>query len=526
MLFPTVTFAIFFMVVLPLSWLFMPMRSWWKVFILAASWCFLAYANQPTVLGFVPLFVLLLLASCLWNWVFGGLVHQARDGHSRRVLLGIGVAGNLLLLGYFKYSEFFVAQIVNGFHHVGVTMPFDPVNVVLPIAISFYTFQGMSYLIDIYRRDFEPAPLGQFLVYQSFFPHLIAGPIVRAAEFIPQLRRKHDPRRIDASRAFALVAGGLFKKLVIADFLGRAIVRPVFTDLHLSHHSSLEILVAVYGYAVQIYADFSGYTDIAIGLALLLGFRFPQNFDRPYAATSVQEFWRRWHMTLSRWLRDYLYIPLGGNRRAFVLGTGWVSAADGPGARRETTPRRGRLRMFIYGNLMLTMVLGGLWHGAGWSFLIWGGLHGAYLIAGHVWRDTRRALGWREPRDTAWSRGWRRVATFHLVCFAWIFFPTRMGDTRLPTLHDSFHILSRLLLPWNWSGGSMALVHMSVLLAIAVGVGAQYLPRRLGAQLLASWSRMSPLAMGVTLGIALLVIDVLGVAALQGRVPDFIYFQF
>ena len=210
----------------------------------------------------------------------------------------------------------------------------------LPVGISFYTFMAISYVVDTYRGELVPASFARFAVFQAFFPHLVAGPIVRASELLPQLESPRDPRRVDVSRAFFLIVSGLFLKVVIANHLATHIVDDVFAAPN--RHSSLEVLVGVYGYAVQIFADFCGYTNIAIGVALLLGFQFPQNFNSPYTAVSLQDFWRRWHMTLSRWLRDYLYIPLGGNRKG---------------------------RLLTYRNLLLTMVLGGLWHGAAWTFV-------------------------------------------------------------------------------------------------------------------------------------------------------------
>ena len=218
---------------------------------------------------------------------------------------------------------------------------------------------AISYVVDTYRGELVPASLMRFAVFQAFFPHLVAGPIVRASELLPQLEQPRDPRRSTPSRAFFLILSGLFLKVVIANHLATHIVDDVFAAPN--RHSSLEVLVAVYGYAVQIFADFCGYTNIAIGVALLLGFEFPQNFASPYTAVSLQDFWRRWHMTLSRWLRDYLYIPLGGNRKG---------------------------RIFTYRNLMLTMLLGGLWHGAAWTFVVWGGIHGLGLA---VERATRLA---------------------------------------------------------------------------------------------------------------------------------------
>ena len=271
--------------------------------------------------------------------------------------------------------------------------PLPLLQILLPVGISFYTFMGISYIVDVYRRQLEPAGWLDTFLYLSFFPHLVAGPIVRGAELFPQFAKRRDPKHVDFSRAAYLIFAGLFKKVVLSSYLATTIVDPVFGDP--GAHSSSEILVAVYGYAVQIYADFSGYTDIAIGIALLLGFEFPQNFDRPYTARSLQDFWRRWHMTLSRWLRDYLYIPLGGSRR-------------------------GKLRTYL--NIFITMLLGGLWHGAAWNFVVWGGIQGAGQVIGHARRDRRAERGLPEPEDTPRRRAVERFVTFHIVCLGWIFF--------------------------------------------------------------------------------------------------------
>jgi alginate O-acetyltransferase complex protein AlgI len=353
-------------------------------------------------------------------------------------------------------------------------------SVVLPVGISFYTFMAISYVVDVYRGAFRPTSLGKFAAYLSFFPHLVAGPIVRPGELIPQLDSPRDPRYVDTSRAFFLIGTGLFMKVVVANHLAANIVDQVYGAP--SQHSALEVLVATYGYAVQIYADFFGYTNIAIGLALLLGFQFPQNFDAPYAATSIQDFWRRWHMTLSRWLRDYLYIPLGGNRRG---------------------------RLLTYRNLMVTMLIGGLWHGAGWTFVVWGGIHGLALSVERFWREQR---GGRERPATAWRRTWQRLLTFHVVCFAWIFF-------RAESFSDAWEVLVRLATAW---GEPSPLVTGGVLAAIAVGLASQYLPRRLPLALMARFSRLPLPAQAGTLAAALLVTHALGP---EGVAP-FIYFQF
>ncbi|MFM8303541.1 MAG: MBOAT family O-acyltransferase [Actinomycetota bacterium] len=477
MLFPTVTFALFFFVVLPTSWLLMPTRRRWKLFMLAASYFFYGYWNWR--------FVLLLAASTVVNQVLARAIHASDVDPRRRLVLAGAVAFNLGILGYFKYADFFIRSSRDVLDSFGIGTGGSLVNVALPVGISFFTFQALSYVIDVFRRDVEPTSVANFATYLSFFPHVVAGPIVRASEFVPQIDEPKDPRRIDASRAFFLIFIGLFKKVVIANYLATHIVDQVFASP--GRHSSLELLVGVYGYAVQIYADFSGYTDMAIGLALLLGFRFPLNFDSPYTATSIQDFWRRWHMTLSRWLRDYLYIPLGGNRHG-----------------NRTT----------YRNLMLTMVLGGLWHGAAWTFVMWGAIHGGAQSVEHWRRSTRAARGLPDPPDTPARRWVARLATFHVVALAWVFF-------RSESIAGAFDYLARLADPGNWLVAS-PLVTVGVVLAIAVGIGGQFVPRAVTARLMSAFSRLAPVTMGVVLGVALLCIDTLGP---RGIAP-FIYFQF
>ncbi len=472
MLFPTATFAIFFLVVLPLSWLLMPRGERWRPFIVAASFVFYSAWDWR--------FVLLLAASIVWNQAFALAIHRRSDRHARKRLLAVAVAGNLAVLGYFKYVDFFVTSTNNAFAWIGVDVPLEARSIVLPVGISFFTFMGISYVVDVFRGDFKPAGLGKFAAYLSFFPHLVAGPIVRPGELIPQLDSPRDPRYVDTSRAFFLIATGLFMKVVISNYLASSIVDDVFGAPN--QHSSLEVLVAIYAYAVQIYADFFGYTNIAIGIALLLGFQFPQNFDSPYAAVSVQDFWRRWHMTLSRWLRDYVYIPFGGSRGG---------------------------RLLTYRNVMLTMLLGGLWHGAGWTFVVWGAIHGTALVAERWWRDRP---GYVARPATGWTLAWKRLVTFNLVCFAWIFF-------RSDSFADAWDMIVRLFTAW---GEPSELVTGGVLLAIAVGIGSQYLPRHLPLALMARFSRLPVPAQAVVLSVGLLVVHAMGP---EGVAP-FIYFQF
>ena len=372
MLFPTVEFAVFFVLVFAATALVRPageddapvvrLRSAaWRLGMVAASLYF--YAQAPE--GWT--FVWLLVGSIAGNWCAGELVASClRPGRqptaASRWAVRLGVAGNLAVLGWFKYYMFFAEDVVPALNQVpGLGwMELAMANVFLPVGISFFTFQAISYVVDIGRGIASPLRPLDFALYLSFFPQLVAGPIVRATEFAPQLRRRAGARSIDAVEAFHLIGRGLVKKAVVSSYVANAIVDPAFAVP--SQYSGAELLWAVYAYAVQIYLDFSGYTEIAIGCALLIGFRFPRNFDSPYRALSIQEFWRRWHMTLSRWLRDYLYVPLGGSRRG--LGRTYV-------------------------NLLATMVLGGLWHGANWRFVIWGAIHGGVLALerwlGSVW---------------------------------------------------------------------------------------------------------------------------------------------
>jgi D-alanyl-lipoteichoic acid acyltransferase DltB (MBOAT superfamily) len=459
-LFPTVTFAVFFLIVLPVSWALMRSQPVWRVFILIASYVFYGWWDWR--------FVFLLAASTVVNHVLAVAIYRAQDLRARKSLLGLAVAFDLGLLAYFKYADFFLSSVDN---LVGTSWI---ASITLPVGVSFFTFMAISYVVDTYRGELVPASFARFAVFQAFFPHLVAGPIVRASELLPQLEKPRDPRRVDTSRAFFLIVVGLFLKVVIANHLATHIVDDVFAAP--DRHSSLEVLMAVYGYAVQIFADFCGYTNIAIGVALLLGFEFPQNFASPYTAVSLQDFWRRWHMTLSRWLRDYLYIPLGGSRK----GT-WIT----------------------YRNLLLTFVLGGLWHGAAWTFVAWGALHGTGLAI-------ERALGWRPTSPAARWLG--RIVTFNFVCFAWIFF-------RADSFSRVREIIERLFTAW---GQPSPLVTTSVVLAIVVGIGAQYIGPGVLRGLLRGFGRLPVPAQAVTVAVCLMLINTLGP---EGVAP-FIYFRF
>jgi alginate O-acetyltransferase complex protein AlgI len=523
MLFPTVSFAVFFAIVLPVSWLLMPRRTRWKLFMVAASWFFYGCAGW----GFVPL----LAASTVLNHFFAFEIDRA-DERGRKLWTALAIAANLAGLGWFKYIAFLSTSTTSLLDFLGLGVHLSVPRALLPAGISFFTFQAITYVVDVKRRRVRPVSLLDFAVYLSFFPHLLAGPIVRAYEFLPQIRHRADPRQLDGARGLWLISRGLFKKVVIASYLAAHGADPLFGAP--AQHAGVEALVGVYAYAIQIYADFSGYTDIAIGLALLLGIRFPQNFDSPYRSLSLQEFWRRWHMTLSRFLRDYLYIPLGGNRS---------------GGRRT------------YFNLMATMLLGGLWHGAAWTFVAWGGLHGAGLSVerARLWRRSRTlalragigpesglaeisasdvagglqgaatsdqataALAVEAPPEgtpsaSRGTRAWRSpgrkvvawLVTFHVVCLGWIFF-------RSTSFANAWQVLGRI-----FAGGPHVPLDSVVVAVIAAALAVQWLPSRLSEWFQLSFARLQLTTQALALAAVLVVIDAFGPAG----VAPFIYFRF
>ena len=465
MLFPTVQFAIFFPIVLAVSWALMSRQQLWKPFIVVASYVFYAYASWK--------FCLLLGGVTLGNQLASKLIHRAGDDERmRKRIVVVAVTLNLAVLAVFKYYAFFVQDVGDALDVIHLGLPLPLLTIALPVGVSFFTFQAISYTVDVYRRLVEPASTIDVAVYLSFFPHLVAGPIVRAREFLPQLAAPRDPERVAVGAGMMLIAIGLVKKVVLADYLARTVVDQVFGVPQA--FSGPDVLLATYAYAAQIYCDFSGYTDIAIGLALLMGYVFPQNFDRPYRSLGFREFWRRWHMTLSRFLRDFLYIPLGGNR----------------GGRWRT-----------YRNLLITMVLGGLWHGAAWTFVLWGAFHGVGLATEHA-----AARWWeRVPRWLRW------LVTFHLICFGWILFRSQGLDV-------AGDFLSRL---FTW--GPATLWTAPVVVAVAIVIGFQLLPPRPLDALRVRVERFSPALLGAAM--AVLILFVAATVPSQG-VPPFIYFRF
>ena len=445
-----------------MSWWLQDLPGFRKVFLLAASYFFYSTLD----LRFLPL--LILFPSV--NWYLGLRIDQATDKHRKKWMI-LAVVLNLSLLGTFKYFDFFSLYFSQwtGLH-------FPVLDLVLPLGISFYTFQGISYVVDIYRKELsgKQSYLDVILLI-AFFPHLVAGPIVRAKEFLPQLQKNVDPENIPVLGSSFLILGGLFKKIVIANELGINLVDPVWS--HPSQYSSGTVWLAVYAYAVQIYCDFSAYSDMAIGFAGLLGYRFPENFQQPYRAQSIQDFWKRWHMSLSLWLRDYLYIPLGGNRGGEVK-----------------TIR----------NLFLTMLLGGLWHGAHWTFVFWGALHGLGLSFERIYRR------WKKPCPCSQCHVTRTFFVFHFVAFAWIFFRSFDFSNAVEMMGSLFQGGSEVIgKPWH-------------LILIAWGLGMHFFPWKSAWMEKFSWNRWPSYAYGFFLVLGLIVVSAFSP---EGIAP-FIYFRF
>ena len=415
------------------------------------------------------------------DFIIARTMQQVDRKGLRKLLVALSLAINLGLLCYFKYTNFFgeVWASAMGLH-------LDALDIFLPVGISFFTFQSLSYTIDVYRRRIEPLrSLLDYAFYVSFFPQLVAGPIVRAKDFIPQIRRPLCVTHAMMGEGVWLIATGLFKKVVISDYISINFVERIFADPSL--YSGLENLLGVYGYTMQIYCDFSGYSDMAIGIALLLGFRFNTNFDSPYKSASITEFWRRWHISLSSWLKDYLYISLGGNRK-------------------------GRVRQYL--NLIITMFLGGLWHGASWNFVVWGMLHGIALAVHKMWITlTGSQVG---NRGTWWRQAINVIVTFHFVCFCWIFF--RNADftnsaTMLSQITGSFH---GELLPQLITG------YWKVFALIALGYILHFTPEHLEQRAKALMAK-APFWVYVAVMVAAIY---LAIQMRSTEIQPFIYFQF
>lgn len=468
MVFNSYLFLLFFAAVFGLYWL-LPEWGMRKRLLLVASYLFYGAWSPP--------YVVLLLASTALDWWLARLLGRCEDSQRRRFLLAVSLAGNLGLLGYFKYGDFLLDNFAALLALAGVDYRPPEADILLPIGISFYTFASLSYTIDVYRRETHADwKFSDYALFVSFFPHLVAGPILRARALLPQIAVPRTPTFNEVGWGLALLCVGLFCKVVMADALFAPVVDAVYAKP--AQFGMADTWAAVLAFSGQIYFDFNGYSLCAIGLALCFGIAFPDNFRQPYAAIGFADFWHRWHISLSSWLRDYLYIPLGGSR-----GGVW---------------RTGR-------SLMLTMLIGGLWHGASWLFVLWGGLHGLFLWAERLVR---------QRIATAPGPAGQRIIqllTFVAVTLAWIPFRAPDADTARQVAAGLF----RSELP-----PTLDLPGLAALVGIAITVGWQIALRGRGFETtVASWGRMAQLAMVTTCLAAMYLFS-------GGEQRAFIYFQF
>ncbi|MBU0716452.1 MAG: MBOAT family protein [Verrucomicrobia bacterium] len=479
MLFPTLIFAVFFFIVFTLHWILVSRPRIWKPFMLSASYVFYGWWDWR--------FLALIAACTITSHLAAVAMARNERPALRRLFLILALAFNLGMLGFFKYYGFFATSLYQLCRSLNIPCSLPLLDIVLPVGISFFTFQALSYVVDVYRRAMDPARnIIDFAIYLSFFPQLVAGPIVRARDLLPQVAHPERCSPMDIGRAAGLILMGLFKKMVIANTLATAIVDPVFA--HPTAYGAPDILLAIYGYAVQIYCDFSAYSDMAIGFCLLLGFDIMLNFNAPYFAQSLQEFWQRWHISLSTFIRDYLYFPMGGSKLS----------------ERKT-----------YRNLIISFLLAGLWHGANWKFVFWGLLHGVYRAAERFveTRILRHPLSPATRASGAWGRFGlpflKRLWLFHFVCLTWFFF-------RAESFHYAWTMLGQLA---HWT---KPLAPPVIIAIIAVGFLTQFGDGQRMRKIWDGFARLNPVWQGLLAAVILTVILALGP---EGVAP-FIYFQF
>ncbi|MHC4823017.1 MAG: MBOAT family O-acyltransferase [Planctomycetota bacterium] len=449
-----------------------------KGFLLAASYYF--YAQWD------PRFLILIWISTAVDWFVGIGLGRSEDRRHRKILLGISLGVNLSLLGTFKYLDFFIESTAALIEALGMHADLHTLGLILPVGISFYTFQTLSYTIDIYLRKLKPhdSPL-DFALFVSFFPQLVAGPIVRARNFLPQLAVLRLPNRDDLSFGVYSICSGLFKKVILADLIGASLAAPFYSNP--DEYGMLGAIAGIYGFAFQLFGDFAGYSQIAIGCGALLGFRLPQNFDNPFMARNNLEIWRRWHITLLTWLRDYVYIPLGGSR----------------GSNAQT-----------YRNILITNFVSGVWHGAGINYVLWGLVNGLTICFSRFHQGLRKVAGkTTEPGDPLTTIWVQRFLTFHLWLLAMPIFRTQsldqLGEVGKALIRWEAPVAERQWLP----------VLGAVLLAIAFlqTITSEYQ----GERIRNTWARLSPELQG---GIFLIFLGLLG--AFAPTASPFLYFQF
>lgn len=473
--FNTYTFILFFLLVLFIHTL---LKNWrcQKLNLLIASYIFYSAWN--------PLFVLLLFFSTICDWLLAAKIYEASTYKLKKAYLALSICLNLGLLGYFKYGDFFLESFISWLAFLGIYFEPAALNIVLPVGISFYTFQTLSYTIDVYRGKIRPEPVFlNYALYVSFFPQLVAGPIVRAGDFLPQCEKPRHANKDQFGWGISLLVIGLFMKVVIADTLLAPIVDKLYENP--TSFGNLETWVAVLSFSGQIFCDFGGYSTCAIGAALCLGFILPDNFKAPYAAIGFQDFWRRWHISLSSWLKDYLYVGLGGNR---------VSVS----------------RTNV--NIILTMLIGGLWHGASWLFVLWGGLHGCYLIIERVLKNYL-------PTTVGLSRAVELnliVITYLVASLTWVFF-------RAPDFNSALIVFANLIPDAHsiQTGVTLTMREINIGLTIPLLLLAWHIYRR-NSSLEGFFSKIPPYLRSLLLFSQLLILYLFA----TGDDRAFIYFQF
>jgi alginate O-acetyltransferase complex protein AlgI len=493
MLFTGSTYAIFLAVAYTCFWLLRTHKLLRGLFLIGASYFFYAFGTYETAVsenqqvpfglwGWTALCLGIIFVGSTLDYAIARILHRTEVLWKRRLLLIISVAYYLGVLAIFKYFDFAAESVASGLHAIGIQWQPKTLGLVLPFGISFFTFETMSYTIDVYRKELTPATnYLDYLLFVCFFPHLVAGPIVRPHSMLPQLEREPVHNATQASEGLALIASGLFRKILIGDNLSEFMVKGLFEQPQ--NYTLAETWIGVYGYAFKIYCDFSGYTDVARGSALLFGYELPLNFEVPYLSQNLQDFWRKWHISLSSWLRDYLYIPLGGSKGSNIA---------------------------TYRNLMITMVLGGLWHGASWNFVIWGFLHGLALGVTRAFQRARR-----NQESSTIGRVVATVFTFHYVCFAWVFFNAKT----LPLAVDVIGGLG------HWRGStSLGLGHYPAraLIALGAAVALHLIPASFDAKMRTRFAQSPALMQGALLAAIAFAIHL----GRGSRTLGFIYGQF
>ena len=473
MVFNSLAYLVFFPIVIAIYFL-TPVRFRWFVVLVGSYFFYMSWK---------PVYGLLLFATTLVDWSLALWMAKYADLSRRRRILIVSIVMNLAVLFFFKYFNFISISFWSIFGFSGAPLI---VRIALPIGISFYTFQSLAYMIDVYRGDLKPERnFGRYAAFVSFFPHLVSGPILRPSNIIPQM---HEEKKWDAENVrlgLFLIAAGLIKKVVIADRISFLVERVYNAPGSLS---GMTLLIATWLFAFQIYCDFAGYTDIAIGSARILGYRIPDNFHAPYFSQTISEFWRRWHISLSSWLRDYLYIPLGGSRNGDFN---------------------------TYRNLMITMILGGLWHGAAWTFVLWGCLHGALLVLSRLTLAVRNRFWARIAAPALLVSAWRILVTFNVVTLTWVFF-------RAKSIHDALLIIRAIFLHFGslqlfvFPRGELAFAFyaISALLLFDIVESRKFFSKHI-----------PQLSWGYQVGFVWLVIFMLISFGIRNG-PEFLYFQF